>query len=129
MTAHHSGEASTAANAFPGDRREARQDLSGIALEERLSERVTGTLRRDVVNAKWFTTTEQAQIAIDSWLGPYNDQRPLQGLTLRPPVPETLARNGPDPTMCPAGRKRYGLLFGSPYRAASGTPLVEWVSR
>ena len=49
-----------------------------------------GTLRREVLNAEWFTTTEQAQIVINHWLRQYNQTRPHQALNMRPPVPETI---------------------------------------
>ena len=49
-----------------------------------------GTLRRVVLNAEWFTTTEQAQIIIDHWLKQCNHTRPHQALKMRPPVPEIL---------------------------------------
>ena len=53
-------------------------------------------LRREVLNAEWFTTTKQAQVVINQWLRQYNNIRPNQALNMRPPVPETLIRNGPE---------------------------------
>ena len=53
-------------------------------------------LRREVLNAEWFTTTKQAQVVINQWLRQYNHIRPHQALNMRPPVPETLIRNGPE---------------------------------
>ena len=53
-------------------------------------------LRREVLNAEWFTTTKQAQIVINQWLRQYNHIRPHQALNMRPPVPETLIKNGPE---------------------------------
>jgi len=47
-----------------------------------------------VLNAEWFTTTKQAQIVINQWLRQYNQIRPHQALNMRPPVQETLFRNG-----------------------------------
>jgi putative transposase len=47
-----------------------------------------------VLNAEWFTTTTQAQVVINQWLRQYNHIRPHQALNMRPPVPETLIRNG-----------------------------------
>ena len=54
------------------------------------NERFNGTLRREVLNAEWFTTTRQAQVVIDTWLRQYNHIRPHQALNMRAPVPETI---------------------------------------
>jgi len=67
----------------------------GSPWENGYNERFNGTLRREVLNAEWFTTTKQAQIVIDVWLKQYNNTRPHQALNMRPPVPETLLRIGP----------------------------------
>ena len=53
------------------------------------------TLRREILNAEWFTTTKQAQTVINQWLKQYNHIRPHQALNMKPPIPETLSRNGP----------------------------------
>ena len=66
----------------------------GSPWEKGYNERFNGTLRREVLNAEWFTTTKQAQIVINQWLRQYNHIRPHQALNMRPPVPETLIRNG-----------------------------------
>ncbi len=58
-------------------------------------ERFNGTLRREVPNAEWFTTTKHAQIVIDHWLRQYNHMRLHQALKMQPPVPETLLKSGP----------------------------------
>ncbi|WP_425442903.1 integrase core domain-containing protein [Roseovarius confluentis] len=34
-------------------------------------------------------------MVINGWLKQYNHTRPHQALNMRPPVPETLRRNGP----------------------------------
>ena len=68
----------------------------GSPWENGYNERFNGTLRREVLNAEWFATTRQAQIVINSWLRQYNHTRPHQALNMRPPVPETLRRNGPE---------------------------------
>ena len=68
----------------------------GSPWENGYNERFNGTLRREVLNAEWFTTTKQAQIVINQWLRQYNHIRPHQALNMRPPVPETLIRNGPE---------------------------------
>lgn len=47
-------------------------------------------MRREVLNAAWFTTTRQAQVVIDSWLKQYNHVRPHHALGMRAPVPETI---------------------------------------
>ena len=66
----------------------------GSPWENGYNERFNGTLRREVLNAEWFTTTKQAQIVINQWLRQYNHIRPHQALNMRPPIPETLIRNG-----------------------------------
>jgi transposase InsO family protein len=71
------------------------QIYPGSPWENGYNERFNGTLRSEVLNAEWFTTTEQAQIVIDLWLKQYNHFRPHQALNMRPPVPETLAECGP----------------------------------
>jgi hypothetical protein len=53
-----------------------------------------GTLRREVLNAEWFTSIRQAQIVIETWMKQYNHIRPHQALNMRPPVPETLLQSG-----------------------------------
>jgi len=68
----------------------------GSPWENGYNERFNGTLRREVLNAEWFTTTKQAQIVINHWLRQYNHTRPHQALNMRPPVPETLIRNSPE---------------------------------
>ncbi|MEM8657875.1 MAG: integrase core domain-containing protein, partial [Pseudomonadota bacterium] len=50
-----------------------------------------GTLRREVLNAEWFTTTKHAQIVINHWLTQYNHTRPHQALNMHPPAPETIS--------------------------------------
>jgi putative transposase len=47
-------------------------------------------LRKEVLNAEWFHTTRQAQVAINVWLRQYNQIRPHHALNMRPPAPETL---------------------------------------
>lgn len=67
----------------------------GSPWENGYNERFNGTLRHEVLNAEWFTTTKQAQTVINQWLKQYNHIRPHQALNMRPPIPETLSRNGP----------------------------------
>ncbi|MEM6387555.1 MAG: transposase [Pseudomonadota bacterium] len=62
----------------------------GSPWENGYDERFNGTLRREVLNAAWFTTTGQAQIVIKHWLRQYNHTRPHQALNMRPRVPETI---------------------------------------
>ena len=57
--------------------------------------RVSGTLRREILNAEWFSTIKQAKTVIGKWLRQYNHVRPHQALNMRPPVPETLQTSGP----------------------------------
>jgi transposase InsO family protein len=68
----------------------ADQDLSGSPWENGYNERFNGTLRREVLNAEWFSTICQAQIVIDQWLRQYNHVRPHHALAMRPPVPESI---------------------------------------
>jgi len=51
----------------------------GSPWENGYNERFNGTLRREVLNAEWFTTTRQAQVVIDTWLRQYNHVRPHNG--------------------------------------------------
>ena len=66
----------------------------GSPWENGYNERFNGTLRREVLNAEWFTSIRQAQIVIETWLKQCNHIRPHQALNMRPPVPETLSGNG-----------------------------------
>ena len=69
------------------------QIYPGSPWENGSNERFNGTLRNEVLNTEWFSTTEQAQIVINQWLRQYNHVRPHQALGMRPPVPETILRN------------------------------------
>ena len=70
--------------------------LMGLAVgPDTAAERFNGTLRREVLNAEWFSTVEQARTVIGIWLKQYNHIRPHQALNMRPPVPETLQEIGP----------------------------------
>ena len=71
------------------------QIYPGSPWENGYNERFNGTLRHEVPNAEWFATTKQAQIVINQWLRQYNYIRPHQALNMRPPVPETVQKNGP----------------------------------
>ncbi|MHA3976079.1 transposase [Halovulum sp. GXIMD14794] len=62
----------------------------GSPWESGYNERLNGTLRRKVLNAERFTTTDQAKIAMDHLLRQYNQTRPHQALDMRPPVSDTL---------------------------------------
>ena len=70
------------------------QIYPGSPWENGYNERFNGTLRREVLNAEWFSTIKQAQIVINIWLKQYNTVRPHQSLNMRPPVPETLRQGG-----------------------------------
>ena len=61
----------------------------GSPWENGYNERFNGTLRREVLNAEWFHSTQHAQTVINAWLKQYNCIRPHQALEMRPPVPET----------------------------------------
>lgn len=66
----------------------------GSPWENGYNERFNRTLRREVLNAEWFTSLHQAQTVINTWLRQYNHIRPHQALGMRPPMPETLIKNG-----------------------------------
>ena len=66
----------------------------GSPWENGYNERFNGTLRKEVLNAEWFTSIRQAQVVIKTWLKQYNHIRPHQALNMRPPVPETLSESG-----------------------------------
>ena len=66
----------------------------GSPWENGYNERFNGTLRREVLNAEWFISIEQARTVINRWLKQYNQIRPHQALGMRPPIPETLAKIG-----------------------------------
>ena len=61
----------------------------GSPWENGYNERFNGTLRREVLNAEWFHSAQQAQAVTNAWLIQYNCIRPHQALAMRPPVPET----------------------------------------
>lgn len=71
------------------------QIYPGSPWENEYNKHFNGTLRNEVLNAEWFTTTRQAQTVINQWLKKYNHIRPHQALNMKPLVPETLSRNGP----------------------------------
>ena len=66
------------------------QIYPGSPWENGYNERFNGTLRNEVLNAEWFTSARQAQTVINAWLKQYNHIRPHEGLSMRPPVPETI---------------------------------------
>ena len=70
------------------------QIYPGSPWENGYNERFNGTLRKEVLNAEWFSTIRQAQVVINTWLKQYNHIRPHQSLNMRPPVPETLQQSG-----------------------------------
>jgi len=71
------------------------QIYPGSPWENGYNERFNGTLRHEILNAEWFSTTKQAQIVINLWLKQYNHIRPHRSLNMRPPVPETSVKSGP----------------------------------
>jgi len=48
------------------------QIYPGSPWENGYNERFNGTLRREVLNAEWFSTIKQAHIVINTWLKQYN---------------------------------------------------------
>ncbi|MEL7028785.1 MAG: integrase core domain-containing protein, partial [Pseudomonadota bacterium] len=69
------------------------QIYPGSPWENGYNERFNGTLRREVLNAEWFATVDQAKTVIGKWLRQNNHIRPHQALGMRPLVPETLAES------------------------------------
>ena len=55
----------------------------GSPWENGYNERFNGTLRREVLNAEWFTSIRQAQTVIKIWLKQYNHIRPHQALNMK----------------------------------------------
>lgn len=66
------------------------QIYPGSQWENGFNERFNGTLRRELLNAEYFHSVKQAQVALNIWLKQYNKIRPHHSLNMRPPVPETL---------------------------------------
>ena len=66
----------------------------GSPWENGYNEQFNGTLRREVLNAEWFVSIEQARTVIERWLKQYNYIRPHQALGMRPPAPETISEIG-----------------------------------
>ncbi|SFJ93930.1 Integrase core domain-containing protein, partial [Nereida ignava DSM 16309] len=66
------------------------QIYPGSPWENGYNERFNGILRQEVLNAEWFHSIKQAQVAINIWLKEYNHIRPHHALGMRPPMPETL---------------------------------------
>ena len=58
------------------------------------NERFNETLTREVLNAEWLVSIDQAKTVIGKWLWQYNNIRPHQPLNMRPPTPETLSKIG-----------------------------------
>ncbi len=71
------------------------QIYPGSPWENGYNERFNGTLRHEILNAEWFSTTKQAQTVINLWLKQYNHIRPHRSLNMQPPVPETIVKSGP----------------------------------
>ena len=69
------------------------QIYPGSPWENGYNERFNGTLRREVLNAEWFHSIKQAQVAINVWPTEYNHIRPHNALGMLPPAPETLLEN------------------------------------
>ena len=64
------------------------QIYPGSPWENGYNERFNGTLRKEVLNAEWFSTIKQAQLIFKTWLRQYNHVRPHQSLNMRPTVPQ-----------------------------------------
>ena len=61
----------------------------GSPWENGYNGRFNGTLRREILNAERFHSTQHARTDINAWLKQYNCIRPHKALEMRPPVPET----------------------------------------
>ena len=68
------------------------QIYPGSPWENGNNERFNGTLHREVLNAEWFTSIDQARVVINQWLRQYNHVRPLEAFSMHAPVPETIQR-------------------------------------
>ena len=66
------------------------QIYPGSPWENGYNERLNGVLRQELLNAEWFHSVKQAQVAINIWLREYNHIRPHHALGMRQPVPETV---------------------------------------
>ena len=66
------------------------QIYPGSPWENGYNERFNSILRYEVLNAEWFHSIKQAQVAINVWLEEYNHIRPHHALGMRPPAQETL---------------------------------------
>ena len=66
------------------------QIYPGSPWQNGYNECFNGTLRREVLNAEWFSTLKQAQPVINRWLKQYNHIRPHQALNIKPPAKETV---------------------------------------
>ena len=63
-------------------------------------------MRREVLNAEWFTSLDQARALINQWIQQYNRIRPHQALSMRPPVPESEVAHNRG-----AGHPRFGYSW------------------
>jgi len=70
------------------------QIYPGSPWENGYNEGFNGKLRREVLNAEWFSTLDQAQAVINTWLKQYNHVWPHQALNMKPPIPETVLKGG-----------------------------------
>lgn len=66
------------------------QIYPGSPWENGYNERFNGVLRQELLNAEWFHSVKQAQVAINIWLREYTHIRPHHALGMRPPLPETV---------------------------------------
>ena len=74
----------------------------GSPWENGYNERFNGTLRREVLNAEWFTSIRQAQTVIETWLQRYNHIRPHQALNMKVVSSKSIheTTNNPASTIC-----------------------------
>ena len=54
------------------------------------TESFNGKLRDELLNREVFTTLTEARILIEDWRKEYNQVRPHNALTYRPPAPEAI---------------------------------------
>ena len=66
------------------------QIYPGSPWENEYNQRFNRTLRKAVLNAEWFHSTRQAQVAVTVRLRQYNRIRPYHALNMKPSVPKTI---------------------------------------
>jgi transposase InsO family protein len=58
-------------------------------------EELHGTLRDEFLNGEIFYTLHEAQVLLERWREPYNQERARSALGYKPPAPEAILPGGP----------------------------------